>query len=150
MRIISVKNLTKKFKDLKAANNIRFDVNPGEVFAFLGPNGAGKTTTIKMLTTLLEPSSGNITVNGFEIHDRMNVRKSFGIVFQDSSIDDELTAYENMEFNEAEVKYMDELRYYRNGTKYYGTILNLTYAEKTLEFLNKIHPKLMKIVRKLD
>lgn len=101
MNIISVNNLSKKFKDLKAVNNIRFDVNSGEIFAFLGPNGAGKTTTIKMLTTLLEPSSGTITVNGFEIHDRMNVRKSFGIVFQDSSIDDELTAYENMEFHGA-------------------------------------------------
>src|ERR1700704_6307514 len=56
--IISVKNLTKKFKDFTAVDNISFNVKRGEIFAFLGPNGAGKTTTIKMLTTLLSPTSG--------------------------------------------------------------------------------------------
>ncbi len=98
--IISVKNLTKKFKDFKAVNNISFNVNQGEIFAFLGPNGAGKSTTIKMLTTLLEPTQGEIIINGFNpAEDKDTVRHSFGIVFQDPSLDDDLTALENMYFH---------------------------------------------------
>ena len=98
---ISVKNLTKTFKGgLKAVDNISFDVPKGSIFAFLGPNGAGKTTTIKMLTTLLHPTSGTLTLNGMDpVKDSHNVRQSFGIVFQDPSLDDELTAYENMFFH---------------------------------------------------
>ncbi|MFI5265142.1 MAG: ATP-binding cassette domain-containing protein [Candidatus Levyibacteriota bacterium] len=98
--IIIVKNLIKKFGDLTAVNDISFTVKRGGIFAFLGPNGAGKTTTIKMLTTLLAPTDGSITINGFDaVKEKDHVRKSFGIVFQDPSLDDELTAYENMEFN---------------------------------------------------
>ena len=98
--IIEVNNLSKNFKDLKAVDNISFTVNQGEVFAFLGPNGAGKTTTIKMLTTLLHPSSGKIKVNSFDpTKEPSKVRSSFGIVFQDPSLDNELTGYENMEFH---------------------------------------------------
>ncbi len=97
---ISVKNLSKHFKDFKAVDNISFEVKQGEVFAFLGPNGAGKTTTIKMLTTLLQPSEGKIKIIGFDpINEQEKVRSSFGIVFQDPSLDDELTAYENLEFH---------------------------------------------------
>jgi len=97
---ISVKNLTKKFKDFIAVDDISFDVKKGEIFAFLGPNGAGKSTTIKMLTTLLEPTSGELSLNGIDVSkNKDEVRKSFGIVFQDPSLDDELTAYENMEFH---------------------------------------------------
>ena len=62
--IIVVKNLEKKFKDVRAVDDISFEIKEGEIFAFLGPNGAGKSTTIKMLTTLLKPSAGKITVNG--------------------------------------------------------------------------------------
>lgn len=99
-KIIEVKNLVKKFKDFVAVNGISFEVNRGEVFAFLGPNGAGKTTTIKMLTTLLHPTSGKIEINGFSPVDQQDeARHSFGIVFQDPSLDDELTAYENMDFH---------------------------------------------------
>lgn len=98
--IIQVKNLTKKFKDFIAVNDISFFVTKGEIFAFLGPNGAGKTTTIKMLTTLLVPTSGEILINGFDATTQQDdARKSFGIVFQDQSLDDELTAYENMQFH---------------------------------------------------
>jgi ABC-2 type transport system ATP-binding protein len=83
-----------------AVNDISFEVEHGEVFAFLGPNGAGKSTTIKMLTTLLIPTSGKILVNGHDpVTQQDEVRKSFGIVFQDPSLDDELTAYENMDFH---------------------------------------------------
>lgn len=101
-KIIEVKNLVKKFKSLVAVDKVSFDVKQGEIFAFLGPNGAGKTTTIKMLTTLLSPSSGNIKINGFDpVSEQSSVRSSFGIVFQDASLDDELTAYENMQFHAA-------------------------------------------------
>lgn len=98
--IIQVTDLTKKFKDFTAVDHISFTVEQGEMFAFLGPNGAGKTTTIKMLTTLLKPTSGTLRINGHDpLTDQDAVRQSFGIVFQDPSLDDELTAWENMEFH---------------------------------------------------
>lgn len=102
--IIIVTNLIKKFgpagHEFAAVDNISFSIKKGEIFAFLGPNGAGKSTTIKMLTTLLTPTSGKISINGFDPQaDQDKVRESFGIVFQDQSLDDELTAYENMEFH---------------------------------------------------
>ncbi len=98
--MIKVNNLTKEFDDLVAVDDISFFVNRGEIFAFLGPNGAGKTTTIRMLTTLLRPTSGTISLNGSDSErSQDDVRRSFGIVFQDQSIDEELTALENMEFH---------------------------------------------------
>ncbi|MBI5553639.1 MAG: ATP-binding cassette domain-containing protein [Candidatus Diapherotrites archaeon] len=99
--IIEVKDLVRKFNSFVAVDSVSFEVNRGEIFAFLGPNGAGKTTTIKMLTTLLDPTSGIIRVNGFDSSEKDEIRSSFGIVFQDPSLDDELTAYENMEFHGA-------------------------------------------------
>jgi ABC-2 type transport system ATP-binding protein len=98
--IIEVSHLTKRFGDFTAVNDVSFTVKHGQIFAFLGPNGAGKSTTIKMLTTLLIPTAGEILLNGFDASiDKDNARKSFGIVFQDQSLDDELTAYENMQFH---------------------------------------------------
>lgn len=98
--MIEIKNVTKDFKGLKAVDDISFNVKDGEIFAFLGPNGAGKTTTIKMLTTLLKPTKGVLKVDGHDtIREQDKVRKAFGIVFQDPSLDDELTAYENMELH---------------------------------------------------
>ena len=97
--IIEVNNLTKKFDGFTAVDNISFSVKEGEIFAFLGPNGAGKSTTIKMMTTLLHPTSGHMRLDGNDISNQSAVRKSFGIVFQDPSLDEELTAYENMEFH---------------------------------------------------
>jgi len=109
--IIQVSKLTKKFPDLLAVDGISFSVEEGEIFAFLGPNGAGKTTTIKMLTTLLKPTSGKILINGFDPQIEPNkVRQSFGIVFQDPSLDDELTAFENMEFHGVLYKVPKDLR----------------------------------------
>jgi ABC-2 type transport system ATP-binding protein len=98
--MIKALNVTKKFNDFTAVDHISFEVNKGEIFGFLGPNGAGKTTTIKMLTTLLEPTSGNLLINGTDpVKNKDAARYSFGIVFQDPSLDDELTAYENMQFH---------------------------------------------------
>jgi len=95
--IIEVKNLVKRFKKVEAVKDISFSVAKGESFAFLGPNGAGKTTTIRMLTTLLDPTSGSVILNGFNVDKNpSDTRRSFGIVFQDPSLDTELTAYENM------------------------------------------------------
>ncbi len=98
--MIKVENLSKKFGDFTAVDDVSFHVGQGEIFAFLGPNGAGKSTTIKMLTTLLRPSSGKLLVNNFNPeHEQDKVRHSFGIVFQDPSVDEDLTAFENMEFH---------------------------------------------------
>lgn len=95
--MIKVNNLTKKFGDFIAVDDISFHVNPGEIFAFLGPNGAGKSTTIKILTTLLQPTAGTIVINNYNpISQPDETRRSFGIVFQDPSLDDDLTAWENM------------------------------------------------------
>jgi len=97
---LSVKNLTKKFNGFTAVDGISFDVRWGDIFAFLGPNGAGKTTTIKMLTTLLTPTSGKILLSGIDpVTHKDDARKAFGIVFQDPSVDEDLTAYENMDFH---------------------------------------------------
>src|SRR6267142_6046716 len=98
--MIRVENLVKKFGDLTAVDNVSFTVEKGEIFAFLGPNGAGKTTTIKMLTTLLKPTSGTLTLDGLDPTVQTNeARQRFGIVFQDPSLDQDLTAWENMELH---------------------------------------------------
>jgi len=98
--MIRAEHLSKRFGELEAVRDITFQVKEGEIFAFLGPNGAGKTTTIKMLTTLLKPTSGAVRIDGLDpVVDQHQARKRFGIVFQDPSLDDELTAYENMDFH---------------------------------------------------
>jgi ABC-2 type transport system ATP-binding protein len=98
--LIVVQELTRKFGEFVAVDHISFEVAAGEIFAFLGPNGAGKTTTIKILTTLLSPSGGQVTVDGLDPTRQQNeVRKRFGIVFQDPSLDQNLTAWENLELH---------------------------------------------------
>ena len=97
---IHIENLTRRFNDLVAVDNISFDIENGEIFGLLGPNGAGKTTTLSMLSTMLKPTSGKAMVNGIDVErDEDGVRKSIGIVFQDQSLDEELTAWENMDFH---------------------------------------------------
>lgn len=94
---IQIQSLVKKFGDYNAVNDISFEVEKGEVFGLLGPNGAGKSTTIKMLTTLLKPTFGTATVNGFDIvHQTTAVRQSIGYVPQALSADGTLTGYENL------------------------------------------------------
>ena len=98
--MIRVRNLVKNFGDFAAVKDITFEVQQGEIFAFLGPNGAGKTTTIKMLTTLLRPTSGEVSLDGLDpLRQQNEARRRFGIVFQDPSLEWELTAYENMEIH---------------------------------------------------
>jgi ABC-2 type transport system ATP-binding protein len=97
---LQIQNLSRRFGDLVAVDNISFDISEGEIFGLLGPNGAGKTTTLSMLATMLEPSAGSARVNGIDIgKDPDGVRRSIGIVFQDQSLDEELTAWENMDFH---------------------------------------------------
>jgi len=98
--MIKVENLVKTFGKFTAVHDVSFDVAQGEIFAFLGPNGAGKTTTIRMLTTLLRPTSGKIELDGLDpTVKQKEARQRFGIVFQDPSLDNEQTAYENMELH---------------------------------------------------
>ena len=95
--MIKIRNLVKKYGDLTAVDGLTLDINENEVFGLLGSNGAGKTTTIHMLATLLKPTSGTATVNGYDIVSQpANVRASIGIVFQAPSSDDILTGYENL------------------------------------------------------
>jgi ABC-2 type transport system ATP-binding protein len=95
--LIKIRNLVKKYGNLTAVDNLTLDINENEVFGLLGSNGAGKTTTIHMLATLLKPTSGTATVNGYDITNQpAKVRASIGIVFQAPSSDDMLTGYENL------------------------------------------------------
>jgi ABC-2 type transport system ATP-binding protein len=98
--MIKIKGLTKKYGNHAAVDNLTLDISENEVFGLLGSNGAGKTTTIHMLATLLKPSSGSATVNGYDIVNQpAKVRSSIGIVFQAPSSDDMLTGYENMQLH---------------------------------------------------
>jgi ABC-2 type transport system ATP-binding protein len=100
MAMIQVEHLTRVFGEFTAVHNVSFEVGKGEIFAFLGPNGAGKTTTIKMLTTLLQPTSGKIWLDGMDpTVKKHETRQSFGIVFQDPSLDGDMTGYENLELH---------------------------------------------------
>jgi ABC-2 type transport system ATP-binding protein len=98
--MIDVQNLSKTFGTVRALIDVSFRVLPGEIFGFLGANGAGKTTAVKVLSTLLKPSSGRVYLNGFDVvRQQTRVRKSLGIIFQEPSLDDRLTAIENLKFH---------------------------------------------------
>ena len=100
MELVRSKNLVKRFGKLEAVKGVTFEVSEGEIFGFLGPNGAGKTTTINMLCTLLAPTEGEATVNGYNIiKERDKVRESIGLVFQEPTLDDYLTAEQNLRFH---------------------------------------------------
>jgi ABC-2 type transport system ATP-binding protein len=100
MDAIKIVNLTKKYDKLVAVNKISLSIRKGEIFGLLGPNGAGKTTTLMMLSTLLKPTSGKASVNGFEVQaNPAKVRESIGMVFQDPSSDEMLTGYENLKLH---------------------------------------------------
>lgn len=95
--MISVSNYTKKYDSFIAVDNVSFEVKEGSIFAFLGPNGAGKSTMINSLCTLLEKTSGQMTINGFDVDTEKNdVRKSIGVVFQDQTLDQKMTVTENL------------------------------------------------------
>lgn len=96
-KIIEVSHLSKNYKDVKAVSDISFSVSEGDFFAFLGINGAGKSTTINILCTVLEKTSGNVKIGGFDIDRQKNkIKNLIGIVFQNSVLDIQLTVRENL------------------------------------------------------
>ena len=97
--IIEVKNLTKKYKELKAVDDLSFEVHEGEILGLLGPNGSGKSTTINCLLSLLNYSNGSIKIFGKEMKpDSYDLKSKIGVVFQEVSVFDELTVYENIDY----------------------------------------------------
>src|SRR5262249_17488607 len=97
MGAIDVRNIVKKFGDFEAVKGITFDVEEGEIFGLLGPNGAGKSTLIRMMTTLLPPTSGTAIINGLHVVKNSNgVRESIGVIPQNMTTDLELSAEENL------------------------------------------------------
>jgi ABC-2 type transport system ATP-binding protein len=96
---VTVRNLTRQFGDFVAVDNVSFDVGQGEIFGFLGANGAGKTTTIRMLTGLLQPSSGEGTVGGWDINrEYEKIKTCIGYMSQRFSLYDDLKVRENLFF----------------------------------------------------
>jgi len=104
-------DLSKYYSNIKAVDRLNLKIKEGEIFGLLGPNGAGKTTAISMLCTILPPTSGTATVNGFDIiKEPAQVRKSIGIVFQAPSVDDLLTGRENLRMHTLLFKMPREIR----------------------------------------
>ena len=96
---IYIKDLTKKYKDVLAVDNLNIKIKKGEIFSLLGTNGAGKTTTIKILSTLLLPSNGEVKINNFDlIKDKMKIKEIINISPQETAIAPNLTVLENLEF----------------------------------------------------
>jgi ABC-2 type transport system ATP-binding protein len=97
--VISTRDLTKRFGDFVAVNNVSLNVYEGEIFGFLGANGAGKTTAMRMLCGLSVPSSGNATIAGFDVyHETENIKKKIGYMSQKFSLYEDLTVLENIRF----------------------------------------------------
>ena len=98
--MIETRNLTRKFGELTAVDNLTLKVEEGEVFGFLGPNAAGKTTTVRMLCCLIAKTSGNATVGDFSVddpEDRLKIRQMVGLLPQDFGLYDSLSAYKNLD-----------------------------------------------------
>ena len=99
--MITVENLTKKFGEVTAVDGVSFQVKEGEVFGFLGPNGAGKTTTVRMLCCLISKTSGEATIDNYQIgkaDDSLQIRKMIGLVPDNVGLYEDLTALENLDF----------------------------------------------------
>jgi len=96
--MITTQNLTKKFDQITAVENLSLDIPEGEVFGFLGPNGAGKTTTVRILTSLISPTGGSATVNGFQVGEQdIDIRRSVGLLTETPGMYDNLSAERNLE-----------------------------------------------------
>jgi len=97
--IVQVSGLTKRFDDLVAVNDVNFEIAEGEIFGLLGPNGAGKTTTISMISCLIEPNAGDITVDGHSVKKEASaVKRALGVVPQEIALYPALSAAENLSF----------------------------------------------------
>lgn len=97
--VIEVKNLVKEYKELKAIDNLSFEVHKGEILGLLGPNGSGKSTTINCVLSLLKTTNGSIKIFGKEMKpDSYDIKRKIGVIFQDVSVFDELTVYQNIDY----------------------------------------------------
>ncbi|MEM3453023.1 MAG: ATP-binding cassette domain-containing protein [Candidatus Hadarchaeum sp.] len=133
--IIETFDLCKYYTNVKAVDRLNLKIKKGEIFGLLGPNGAGKTTAISMLCTILPPTSGTATVNGFDIIEEPGeVRKSIGIVFQQPSVDDLLTGRENLMMHTLLFKMPKEIR-----KKRIDEVLMLVDLEKRADDLVKTY-----------
>lgn len=95
--MIKIKNLTKKYRNVTAVDNLNLEIRKQEIFGFLGPNGAGKTTTIRILSTLTLPTSGYVYINGYDVvKNPVQAKKEIGVIHQTHNIDPELTGFENL------------------------------------------------------
>jgi len=133
--IIEIKNLTKKYGDFVAVDDLSFTVSRGDIFGFLGHNGAGKTTTVNMLTTLVEPTTGTAKIGGFDLKRQpFEIKKIIGYVPEKVELYHSLTAYENLE-------YLAELSGIRKPKEVIDETLKFldaeSYAEKKAENLSK-------------
>ena len=98
-KVIEIKNLIKQYKELKAIDDLSFDVYKGEILGLLGPNGSGKSTTINCILSLLKYNKGSIKIFGKEMKpNSYDIKSKIGVVFQDVSVFDELTVYENIDY----------------------------------------------------
>ncbi|BBD58734.1 ABC transporter-like protein [Nostoc sp. HK-01] len=97
---VLLENVFKFYKNIPVVNDLSFAIAPGEIFALLGPNGAGKSTTIRMLTTLTKPSQGHLEVAGYDVVKQpIQAKQSIGVVLQQTSVDGDLSVWENMELH---------------------------------------------------
>ncbi|NEO50907.1 MAG: ABC transporter ATP-binding protein, partial [Moorea sp. SIO4A3] len=97
---VSLQNIYKIYDKVPVVNDLSFTIESGEIFGLLGPNGAGKSTTIRMLTTLTEPTKGQIKVAGYDVvEEKDQVKENIGVVLQQTSVDIDLTVWENMELH---------------------------------------------------
>lgn len=120
--MIEVQNLRKSFGAFVAVDGVSFSVKPGEIFGLLGPNGAGKTTTLRMISTILKPDAGSITVNGYDaLREPERVRAQLGVVTESNGLYDRLTVWENI--------------------RYFGRLYNLP-EEQITERLQELSPRL--------
>ena len=122
MNVIEVNNLSKSYGELKAVDNISFNVIEGELFAFLGVNGAGKSTTINMICNITKPDSGDIKICGADITSK-EAKEAIGVVFQGSVLDDRLTVYENLKSRAA--CYNLDKNYVKERIEYLTKLLDL-------------------------
>ena len=115
--VIEVKDLVKEYKELKAIDNLSFEVHKGEILGLLGPNGSGKSTTINCILSLLKTSNGSIKIFGEEMKpDSYEIKRKIGVIFQDVAVFDELTVYQNIDYfcglyindKETRKKYIEE------------------------------------------
>ncbi|MCL2642642.1 MAG: ABC transporter ATP-binding protein [Candidatus Bathyarchaeota archaeon] len=136
MESICTENLCKNYGTVKAIDNLNLSVHAGEIFGFLGPNGAGKTTTIRVLTTLTRPTSGSVSVGGYNVKDEPDkVKKMIGVVQQHLSLDRDLTVRENMEFR-ARIQHLNASKRKQRITELLEYVELTEFADKMVDTLS--------------